>query len=533
MTALIIRNTSIPRLRVLFLLIFTLFTIHGVLSESNLTEYIVCNTSHPYYDPCVCALAESNAVNLTCFGQLVCPYDESNGFCSDRGYCDFTESKCECDDGYGNRDGDNDCNHKYDEYEVPDALSITMMAFSILLFIAAIGLMLWVHKYREVSDVKAMSVVFTHLTLVGCASMCIGTLFISIGYSDSTCVILEWFQFNGICIVLTCAALKSYRIASIFGSDNFTPSDLSDGRLLRYFCSVLVINVLLLSLYTVFNSLNGGAYMRYKKAKLRSEVRCNSDLTTLVTYYLLVAWQLLILLFVLNYGSKTRSAGKIFKETKCIYIGSQIGTICFISWGIFVLFTTDYLFQIAVRGYGTLLVVVMIITLLFKPKMEAVYRNHEGVAEHAEDQMKRQYEASVKDPNGKELLLLLDAVVRELAYRTKHNMLQIELESVDLSLLDRLLGDVRDLMPTTNAVDGGGDSTDVNDTATKPDIKKLDTIDVPDRDTSNGSSNLDTPRVDAEMSAMIRLDSKSHTGPQSATSLIGGMTPDSPDDDRS
>ena len=187
-------------------------------------------------------------------------------------------------------------------------------------------------------------------------------------------------------------------------------------------------------------------------------------------YYLLVSWQLLILLFVLNYGSKTRSAGKIFKETKCIYIGSQIGTICFISWGILILFTTDYLFQIAVRGFGTLLVVMMIISLLFQPKMKAVYYNQDGLAEQEEDRVKRQYEASVKDPNGKELLLLLDAVVRELSYRTKHNMLQIELESIDLTLLDQLLHDVKELVPMEPAP---------NQQQEEPVNKKMDTIEVP------------------------------------------------------
>jgi len=195
----------------------------------------------------------------------------------------------------------------------------------------------------------------------------------------------------------------------------------------------------------------------------------------MLMYYLLVSWQLLILLFVLNYGAKTRSAGKIFKETKCIYVGSQIGTICFISWGIFVLFTTDYLFQIAVRGYGTLLVVVMIISLLFQPKLKAVYRSQDAMMEQEEDRVKRQYEASVKDPNGKDLLLLLDAVVRELSYRTRHNMLQIELESVDLNLLDQLLRDVQELVPMEPVTN----EQETTEKDAPPDNKKMDTIEVP------------------------------------------------------
>ena len=75
------------------------------------------------------------------------------------------------------------------------------------------------------------------------------------------CLLLNHFLFS---IVLTCAALKSYRIASIFGADNFTPSDLSDARLLRYFIVAVVVNMLLLTLYTILNFHNGGAYDRYK-----------------------------------------------------------------------------------------------------------------------------------------------------------------------------------------------------------------------------------------------------------------------------
>ena len=71
-------------------------------------------------------------------------------------------------------------------------------------------------------------------------------------------------EYDANSMVLSCAVLKSYRIASIFGADNFTPSDLSDSRLLRYFVMMMVVNVLLLSLYTVFNFINGGSYIRYK-----------------------------------------------------------------------------------------------------------------------------------------------------------------------------------------------------------------------------------------------------------------------------
>jgi len=258
--------------------------------------------------------------------------------------------------------------------------------------------------------------------------------------------------------------------------------------------------------------LNDGSYTRYNADSLRSEVRCNSTWSTMVMYYVLVSWQLIQLLFVLSYGSKTRSAGKIFSETKCIYIGSQLGTVCFVAWGILILFTTDYVLQIAVRGFGSLLVVVMIIALLFEPKLSAVYRSKQKGAdlEHKEGRMKRQYEANVKDPNGKELLLLLDAVVRELEYRTSHSMLSIELEQVDLHLLDRLLIDVRDLVPT--AAGGNGvesNHQNVNSAESAVSMPKMDTISVP---SPRSVDSRDKPVMESVgMREMMRLDSKSHT----------------------
>ena len=136
---------------------------------------------------------------------------------------------------------------------------------------------------------------------------------------------------------------------------------------------------------------------------------------------------------------------------------------------------------------GTQFFVILIMILRDGHVQVAVYRTEQGAAEQEEDRMKRQYEANVKDPNGKELLLLLDAVVRELSYRTQHNMLQIELESVDLHLLDRLLLDVRDLMPTA-AADDEADAENLNETQPPPDdgAKQIDTIDVPGNGGSSG-----------------------------------------------
>lgn len=134
-------------------------------------------------------------------------------------------------------------------------------------------------------------------------------------------------------MVICCALLKSYRIASIFGSHNFSPSDLTDKRLLKYFLIFMSVDVVLLSVYTLLNFLEGGAYVRYIDDTLSKQNRCSSERFTSLSYYAMVAWQLGLLCLVYRYGSKTRSASSLFKETKCIYVGSQIGGIQFIAFG--------------------------------------------------------------------------------------------------------------------------------------------------------------------------------------------------------
>eukprot|EP01084_Bolivina_argentea_P312909 541784_1 len=470
-------------IRLLLSIIVYYTNTYSVLSQqSNHTEFIasVCNTSNLYYDSCSCDLSKSLALtdNLTCFNSFNCPYNsQTHTFCSANGYCDFTDGACVCNEEYGSFD----CSQKYTLFLPNQAILILMISIASCLLLLSISLQIWMHLYRDVGDVKAMSVVFTHLTLVGCTLICCGTIVMGLGFDQANCVILEWFHFLGICIVISCALLKSYRIASIFGQSTFSPSDLTDTVLLKYFSVMIIVNIFFLGIYTIFNFVEGGAYTRYILDTVKTEIRCSSEPLTMLSYSLLVSWQLVLLLFVIKYGNQTRSASKIFKETKCIYVGSNIGSMFFIAFGIFVLFTTNYTLQIVIRGYGSLIVVMMVIGLLFYPKFKTVYnlrliknKKHNqqqiidengNVINEEEAALKRQYEAHVKDPNGKELLLLLDAIVKEIQYRANMKMLSIELGSVDLKKCNALIHQIKGLIPDENVVN------DVEkDTESKPKV---------------------------------------------------------------
>ena len=165
---------------------------------------VICNKSFENYDECSCNLAKWNTDNLpnnnlTCFNQFTCPYDIDNDvFCSGHGECDFLIGECKCDREYGSFD----CSEPFKQFLPSQWIMYVMIIIAILVGILSLCLMIWVHKYRDVGDVKAMSVVFTHLTLVGCVSICAGTVVVGLGFDENNCVILEWFHFVGIWYVI-------------------------------------------------------------------------------------------------------------------------------------------------------------------------------------------------------------------------------------------------------------------------------------------------------------------------------------------
>ena len=263
----------------------------------------------------------------------------------------------------------------------------------------------------------------------------------------------------------------------------------------------------------------GGAYSRRRdrgdnKTPI-SEFRCSSEPMTMVLYSVLCAYIMCLLVVVLKFGNESQAAGELFKETKCIYVGSNVGSIVFIAFGVFILFTKSYDLQIAIRGYGiyyffvsflspfffsflimvffvyrknqseifsiffffrvllgTLLTEALWLYLLFYPKIESVYfpllPGEDGMTDGERD-LAKQYQITFSEQNGKELLLILNAIISEIHHRVKRmqnclsiffiffffydffsfckdKIIKIELNEVLLNEARELLGDLTELL---------------------------------------------------------------------------------------
>jgi len=418
----------------------------------SISPGLVCNAS--YSDTCSCDLAnltDSATFYTNCFVKYVCAYNTSTkAFCSGHGTCLFNESRCACDTDYGLTD----CSGKYKLYEVSGLIKYPLIVLGALFVFVSLGLIYWVWKYRATSEVKAMSITFTNLMLLGCALVSGGVLVIGLGWNQTTCILVEWLSFIGITLVISCAGVKAFRIASIFNRKAFSTGDLTDKTLLKYLCGATSVSGVLLIIYTILNFTEGGAYFRELNSKtgpLLKEHRCSSQPITSVTYYIMVAYVLILLIGVLKYGNETRSASNIFKETQCIYLGSNIGTLIFIAFGVFILFTTNYSAQIAVRGFGTMIVIIVVIVLLFGPKMKAVYNSppvvEDGLTEK-ERQLGTQYATTLRERSGKELMLVMTTLVNEMKYRLDNKMMTIEMTEQNFETLVELGQGLKKLLVT-------------------------------------------------------------------------------------
>ncbi|ETO08832.1 hypothetical protein RFI_28553 [Reticulomyxa filosa] len=215
----------------------------------------VCSTT--FSDMCACSLAQlsaSTTLYTTCFDTYVCAFNASTStFCSGHGNCIFNESRCACNDDYGLKD----CSAKYQVYQVSPLISVPLISIGALIMLVCLGLIYWVWKYRTTSEVKAMSITFTNIMLFGCAMVCAGVIVLGLGWNSANCIILEWFSFVGITLVLACAGIKAFRIASIFNRSTLSGKDLSDATLFKYLCGTTMLSVLLMIIYTILNFTEG------------------------------------------------------------------------------------------------------------------------------------------------------------------------------------------------------------------------------------------------------------------------------------
>ena len=132
----------------------------------------------------------------TCFNNIVCPYNSTiKQFCNGHGICAYNGT-CICDrdsKDVENNYGGIDCSIQYELFEPYWLIRYSMLVIGIIVVVVALGLMIWTHVYRKIAEVKASSLTFTQLSLIGCILLSIHSIIISLGYNEISCVLVEWF----------------------------------------------------------------------------------------------------------------------------------------------------------------------------------------------------------------------------------------------------------------------------------------------------------------------------------------------------
>ena len=94
---------------------------------------------------------------------------------------DYNNLECDCDTHHAQ----SDCGATYKDYNVNSIMLGGMVAIGVIEICCCLLLFWWVWKHRTVREVKAMSITFTNLTLIGFVLIAASGVVIGAGYTGS------------------------------------------------------------------------------------------------------------------------------------------------------------------------------------------------------------------------------------------------------------------------------------------------------------------------------------------------------------
>lgn len=166
---------------------------------------------------------------------------------------------------------------------VPYEPSLTEDAGILALVLLIIGwivnafLIIYFYINRKERVIKRTSHIFTQLMLFGVLSCLISQLFWSINQSVTICILKIWFMAIGFGLIMGNLLAKTYRIYLIFNNKTLKSVVIEDKLLMYFSLSVLVLEILFLSIYTFTGGLPSPVVYYDQFDNLNAYVQCSVE----------------------------------------------------------------------------------------------------------------------------------------------------------------------------------------------------------------------------------------------------------------
>lgn len=210
------------------------------------------------------------------------------------------------------------------EITFSDPLGIVALIFIIIGLLAVLATSIYFFVNRNEKVIKKTSPFFSQLMLLGIALCIISQIFWDVKQSTFTCLIKIWLLAIGFGLIMGNLLAKTYRIFKIFNNARVTSLVIRDTDLLKFTGAVILLEILLLSLYSFPSGLPRPVVIQSTSDSLLKIVKCEVPSSWLQTagIIVLLGVNFLLVLAAVIIAYLTRNVDSAFNESR--YIGYTV-----------------------------------------------------------------------------------------------------------------------------------------------------------------------------------------------------------------
>lgn len=249
------------------------------------------------------------------------------------------------------------------------------IALCSLLIIASISLVIFFYLHRNDQKIKRSSPLFNQLILLGLIMLCIGSILWSVDQTQAICIVKIWISVIGFSLVICSILVKTYRVNRIFHTLRVRQVGLTNLELIKYSIPFLLVEIILLLVYTFANGLPYPFLEIGRSPNVFSYTICTTSNSTFqgVMIGLILGFNYILVIVAAILAYQVRDVVKEYNEsvfiTYLVYLYTVLGILVMAIY-----FTPGSSPQTADQQYisrscGILIGVTATIVLLFVPRL--------------------------------------------------------------------------------------------------------------------------------------------------------------------
>lgn len=176
------------------------------------------------------------------------------------------------------------------------------------------------YRYRMTKVIRNASPVFCELMLIGIIMICVGLILWTIEQSTMLCITKAWFTVCGFGLIIGSLLAKTYRIFRIFSNVRVVTLSVRNRDLLRFTGIILLIEVILLCVYTFADGLPSPHFTVSDVNEYYGYIVCRTNSTTFEVYIisLIICFNVILIFATAMFGYLTRNVSSDYNESRYI-----------------------------------------------------------------------------------------------------------------------------------------------------------------------------------------------------------------------